>query len=183
MPIFIANNSLTIHTDYYGGGGISSGVGVSASRGKAHSVFGTALTRLTIVLSIATICFVIRISMLILKMAAFHSNTTISTPSAPLFGFVWFCASDFIPRCLPSFAFVYLMRGRRRSGGGRRGEYTSTNRMGGFAARRAAGGLDPYSGGGRIMGDGDNSVDVSVCACNVYCNRHIYMGIHVMQSY
>jgi hypothetical protein len=108
------------------------------------SVFSTALYRLTVVLAIATVSFFIRVFMLVLKTAALHTDTTVSSPTAPLFGFLWFTFSDFIPRCLPSFALVYLMKAKKRSV---RRDYTSSNRTGGFASRRSlATSLDPYSG-------------------------------------
>ena len=81
---------------------------------RQHSVFSTALSRLTITLIIASVCFVTRLIMLILKSIALNSNDTITTSAFPLFGFYWFCFSDFIPRMLPSITFVLLMRSKRR---------------------------------------------------------------------
>jgi hypothetical protein len=58
--------------------------------------------------------------MLIVKVIALQGDRLVSSPTVPLFGFIWFMLSDWIPRCIPSFAFVYLMnikRGKRDRGG------------------------------------------------------------------
>lgn len=81
---------------------------------RQHSVFSTALSRLTITLIVASFCFVTRLIMLILKSIALNSEDTVTSSTFPLFGFYWFCFSDFIPRVLPSLTFVLLMRSKRR---------------------------------------------------------------------
>lgn len=85
------------------------------SNGYRKTAFGIALKKLTIVLFIITICFLIRVMMLIFKLIALQGDTVMSSPSIPLFGFVWFLFSDWIPRCIPSFAFVYLMNIKRHN--------------------------------------------------------------------
>ena len=84
--------------------------GADASRGDRNiSFFRKALIRVTTVLVIATICFTIRIIMLIVKMVAFHDSVVVSSPGFPLFGFGWFVFSDFIPRVVPTVAFIAAM--------------------------------------------------------------------------
>ena len=82
---------------------------------KQHSVFSTALYRLTFSLSVATACFFSRLVMLIIKSIALNSDDTVTSDRFPLFGFYWFCLSDFIPRILPSLSFILLMKSKRRS--------------------------------------------------------------------
>mmetsp|Transcript_20843 Transcript_20843/g.29977 ORF Transcript_20843/g.29977 Transcript_20843/m.29977 type:complete len:415 (-) Transcript_20843:76-1320(-) len=127
-----------------------------ASDGNQSSVFSTALSRLTGVLVTVTICFMVRVCMLILKTVALHSERTVSSPTAPLFGFLWFCASDFVPRCVPSFAFVYLMQSKRRSR--REGSNTQGSDLhkGLYSTRRSLQtSIDPYSGKFTYVGDED----------------------------
>jgi hypothetical protein len=76
-------------------------------------VFTKVVLRLTFVLTLTTICFLFRLSMLTLKMVALHSPETYTTPDFSLFGLLWFTCSDFIPRVLPSFAFIFLMRTKK----------------------------------------------------------------------
>lgn len=78
-----------------------------------NSVFMQAVVRLTILLSISTFCFFLRVIMLAAKMAAFHTSHKITSKSFPLFGFWWFTFSDFIPRAIPSLAFIVIMQTRR----------------------------------------------------------------------
>lgn len=99
------------------------GRSVSASRAGMpqlpvyDQVFTTVVTRLTLVLSITTICFVFRLTMLVLKMVALHTDDTYTTPAFTLFGVLWFICSDFIPRAVPSFAFIFLMRTKKPATG------------------------------------------------------------------
>lgn len=81
--------------------------------GQRKTAFGIALKKLTIVLFLTTLCFFIRVMMLIFKIIALRGNMMMSSPTVPLFGFIWFTLSDWIPRCIPSFAFVYLMNMKR----------------------------------------------------------------------
>jgi hypothetical protein len=81
--------------------------------GQRKTAFGIALKKLTIVLFVTTICFFVRVMMLIVKLIALRGDLLMSSPTIPLFGFVWFLLSDWIPRCIPSFAFVYLMNMKR----------------------------------------------------------------------
>lgn len=84
-----------------------------ASTGDQDAVFTKVVIRLTSVLVLSSICFIMRVCMLITKMAAVHSSDPITTPTFTLFGFLWFCCADFIPRTLPTLAFIFLMRTRR----------------------------------------------------------------------
>ena len=76
-----------------------------------HSIdfFTKALNRITIVLTVSTLCFTLRVIMLMCKIAALHQSTTVSSPTFALFGFGWFLFADFIPRAVPAFAFITAM--------------------------------------------------------------------------
>lgn len=76
-------------------------------------VFTRVVLRLTGVLFLTTMCFVFRMTMLVAKMAELHSPQELTSTSFTLFGFWWFAFSDFIPRALPSLAFIFLMRTKR----------------------------------------------------------------------
>jgi hypothetical protein len=76
-------------------------------------VFTRVVVRLTWVLSITTICFVFRLAMLCMKLIVLNSSRTFTTPDFSLFGLLWFTCSDFIPRVLPSFAYIFLMRTKK----------------------------------------------------------------------
>ena len=76
-------------------------------------VFTKVVLRMTSVLILSSACFICRVGMLIAKMAAVHSSDQITTPTFTLFGFLWFCFSDFIPRALPTIAFIFLMRTKK----------------------------------------------------------------------
>ena len=84
-----------------------------ASSTGGHQLFRQAVCRLTSVLILTSICFVLRMCMLCAKMAALYSDHLVTTQSFPLFGFGWFVFSDFIPRILPCIAFMALMRTRK----------------------------------------------------------------------
>jgi hypothetical protein len=81
--------------------------------GDQEAVFTKVVLRMTIVLVLTSVCYVLRVSMLIAKMAAVHSADKITTPTFTLFGFLWFCCSDFLPRALPTLAFIFLMRAKK----------------------------------------------------------------------
>lgn len=80
-------------------------------------VFTKVVVRLTSVLVLATLCFIVRVAMLIAKMAIIHDEGGQATSSVhsslQLFGFWWFVCSDFIPRALPALAFIFLMGTKR----------------------------------------------------------------------
>lgn len=76
-------------------------------------VFTRVVLRLTSVLVLTTLCFLCRMTMLVAKMAELHSPKELTTPAFTLFGFWWFVFSDFLPRALPSLAFIFLMRTKR----------------------------------------------------------------------
>jgi hypothetical protein len=77
------------------------------------TVFTRVVYRLTFVLSLTTLCFLFRLAMLIMKMIALHANSTYTNEQFSLFGLAWFTCSDFIPRGLPSIAFIFLMRTKK----------------------------------------------------------------------
>lgn len=82
-------------------------------------VFTKVVLRLTSVLLLSTFCFAVRVLMLIAKMALIHDNShNLGSASFKLFGFGWFLFSDFIPRALPSLAFIFLMRTKKPRGEG-----------------------------------------------------------------
>lgn len=85
-----------------------------------NSIFMEAVIRLTVVLIVSTICFLLRVCMLGTKIIALESSRPITTPTFTLFGVAWFFCSDFIPRSVPSFAFITLMQTRRISKDSRR---------------------------------------------------------------
>lgn len=85
----------------------------TTSVGTENAVFTNVVLRMTSVLILSSVCFIMRVCMLIAKMAAVHSSDPITTPSFALFGFLWFCCADFIPRSLPALAFIFLMRTKR----------------------------------------------------------------------
>jgi hypothetical protein len=83
-------------------------------RSEASSVFTTAVVRLTVVLCIATFCFLLRVVMLILKLVAYHDDSfSVTSTFFPLFGLLWFTLCDFIPRALPTISFMILMQSNK----------------------------------------------------------------------
>lgn len=81
-----------------------------------EALFLNVVLRLTMVLVLSTVCFLLRVAMLIVKIVAIHTDRAVTTSSFPLFGVLWSLLSDFIPRVLPSLAFMYLMRTKRPRG-------------------------------------------------------------------
>jgi hypothetical protein len=125
--------------------------------GQRKTAFGIALKKLIIVLFLVTLCFLVRVMMLIVKVIALQGDRLVSSPTVPLFGFIWFTLSDWIPRCLPSFAFVYLMnikRGTVRRGGGGAGGTTEGLLKGDFLRQSSGDG-----GFGRSGDDYDDDED------------------------
>jgi hypothetical protein len=82
---------------------------------KSPNIFSKALKRLTIVLTITTACFLLRVIMLIIKMIALHTTSTITGENFTLFGIGWFILSDFIPRALPSSLFMFLFLSKKKN--------------------------------------------------------------------
>jgi hypothetical protein len=76
-------------------------------------VFTKVVFRLTTVLLLTTMCFIFRLTMLSVKMAELHTEEVFTSPIFPIFGLLWFTFSDFIPRALPSLAFIFLMRTKK----------------------------------------------------------------------
>jgi hypothetical protein len=69
--------------------------------------------RMTTVLVLSSACFLCRVCMLIAKMVEIHEDKSVTSAAFPLFGFLWFALSDFLPRVLPTMAFIFLMRTKR----------------------------------------------------------------------
>lgn len=86
----------------------------STDNGTREAVFTKVLLRLTTVLILSTVCFMVRVCMLLAKMVALHSDSYLTSPSFTLFGILWFIVSDFIPRVLPCLAFILLMKTKRQ---------------------------------------------------------------------
>lgn len=80
-----------------------------------ENVFTIVVMRLTAVLTAAAFCFLLRICMLLAKIIVLHSSAQITNRSFSLFGVTWFVFADFIPRVVPTLAFIYLMRLTRPS--------------------------------------------------------------------
>jgi hypothetical protein len=72
-----------------------------ASGEAPGAFFGSALIRLSIVLGVLTACFIIRVCMLGLKIAAIKNHQPYTNSTFGLYGFLWFLFTDFIPRALP----------------------------------------------------------------------------------
>mmetsp|Transcript_28956 Transcript_28956/g.62380 ORF Transcript_28956/g.62380 Transcript_28956/m.62380 type:complete len:170 (-) Transcript_28956:1059-1568(-) len=88
----------------------------SAAPSEAHTpeaVFLLVVIRLTFVLTVSTLCFALRVIFLILKIAELHTRDNLTTPEFAMYGVVWFTLADFLPRVVPSLAFMYLMRTKR----------------------------------------------------------------------
>ncbi len=77
------------------------------------NVFTKVVLRLTSVLLLSTVCFASRLCMLMAKMIALHTSSQLTSPDSALFGLVWFIFADFVPRALPTLAFIFLMRTKR----------------------------------------------------------------------
>ena len=98
----------------------------SALEEPTSLAFRKAAVRLSAVLVVATICYLMRAIMLIVKVAIIQNEKQggaeggstffeYSSPSFPLFGFLWFVCTDFLPRGVPSIVFMALMaKGRNK---------------------------------------------------------------------
>ncbi len=100
--------------------------GQTPAQGPQQQVFTKVVNRLTLVLSLVTICFLFRLIMLLTKLIIIVSDSSnsnnddnqthrggsdeLSSRTFTIFGLLWFLCSDFIPRALPCFALVLLMR-------------------------------------------------------------------------
>ena len=110
-----------------GSGSASTSSSSSSSSSNSDGVFGRAVLRLTVVLVLVLLCFTLRAAMLIAKLALLQrekgeaglsASLPTTSPQFPLFGFFFFTLTDFIPRCVPASAFIYLMgRGVKRGTG------------------------------------------------------------------
>jgi hypothetical protein len=77
-------------------------------------VFTRVVLRFTAALAMVSLCFLLRLAMLLAKMFELHSpQSSVTSRAFPLFGFWWFVLSDFVPRMVPSLALVFLMRSRK----------------------------------------------------------------------
>jgi hypothetical protein len=87
---------------------IPANIQMSGGAGE-NQMFKQAVCRLTTVLTVTSICFLLRMCMLAAKMAALYSSRVITTETFTLFGFWWFVFADFLPRVVPTVAFMQLM--------------------------------------------------------------------------
>ena len=110
-----------------GSGSTSTSSSSSSSSSNSDGVFGRAVLRLTVVLVLVLLCFTLRAAMLIAKLALLQkekgetglsASLPTTSPQFPLFGFFFFTLTDFIPRCVPASAFIYLMGRGVKSGPG-----------------------------------------------------------------
>mmetsp|Transcript_28039 Transcript_28039/g.39924 ORF Transcript_28039/g.39924 Transcript_28039/m.39924 type:complete len:411 (-) Transcript_28039:112-1344(-) len=70
-----------------------------------ENVFALKVFRVTAVLTLCSVCFIIRVSMLVVKLVTLDYNTV---PTFSLFGILWFTLADFIPRVIPSIALMKI---------------------------------------------------------------------------
>jgi hypothetical protein len=73
----------------------------------------SAVVRITWVLALTSVCFALRISMMVVKIVALYTDAPVTTRSFTLFGFAWMLLADFIPRVVPSLFLILLMRNKR----------------------------------------------------------------------
>lgn len=89
----------------------------SLSRRSSHTneptVFLAVVLRFTNVLITSLLCFFLRVIMIIVKIVSLSIHRKITNPNFARFGVGWFFCTDFIPRVIPSLAFMYLMRTKR----------------------------------------------------------------------
>ena len=78
------------------------------------AVFLPVVVRLTIALFLCFLCFSLRVAMEIVKIVYSTYPGGITTESFTHNGVAWFFCSDFIPRVIPSLAFMYLMRKKKQ---------------------------------------------------------------------
>jgi len=82
----------------------------SPSSSLAPTALLWAILRLTLLLTVISLCFLVRIAMLCIKLACLHDVIAdVTTPGFSLFGLMWFTLADFIPRTVPVFCFLLLM--------------------------------------------------------------------------
>lgn len=134
-------------------------------------VFTKVVLRLSSVLVLTTFCFIFRVLMLILKMAMIHHGDNIYYhTNFKLFGFGWFLCSDFIPRALPTLAFIFLMRTKKTKGDElAEGSMSSRPGMGSFqfVPVAASDDLQPYEERD-IKGFGANNTSEVLLKGNAY---------------
>ena len=95
---------------------------------RVQHVFLGVVIRVTYVLVLTSVCFALRICMIILKILAMHTSAQITAPNFSLFGFAWTVLGDFIPRVVPALAFMQLMHSQRAGSARRRTLSTETHR-------------------------------------------------------
>ncbi len=81
---------------------------------KDPAVFLPVVVRLTVALVLCFLCFSLRVAMEIVKIVYSRHPEGITTESFTHNGVAWFFCSDFIPRVIPSLAFMYLMRKKKQ---------------------------------------------------------------------
>jgi hypothetical protein len=113
-----------------------------------NRVFAKAVKRITMILTLCCVCFILRVCMLCVKMAALFSNSTVTSTHFRLFGVGWFICADFIPRVLPTMAFILLMKTKPL---GRKSIYGGTQ---GSMDGRGSGGVNVMMKGGPRKGGG-----------------------------
>mmetsp|Transcript_11281 Transcript_11281/g.18469 ORF Transcript_11281/g.18469 Transcript_11281/m.18469 type:complete len:350 (-) Transcript_11281:139-1188(-) len=93
-----------------------------------ETVFLVVVIRLTYVLTVSTICFSLRVIFLVIKLSELQTKKNLTGENFAMYGVLWFCLSDFIPRVIPSLSFMYLMRTKRPNAPGRRTRSSSSRR-------------------------------------------------------
>ena len=78
------------------------------------AVFLPVVVRLTIALFLCFLCFTLRVAMMIVKIMFYRNPGGITTKSFTHNGVAWYFCSEFIPRVIPSLAFMYLMRKKKQ---------------------------------------------------------------------
>jgi len=86
----------------------------TAPNDEDPAVFLPVVVRLTIALFLCFLCFSLRVAMMIVKIVYYRNPRGISTKSFTHNGVAWYFGSEFIPRVIPSLAFMYLMRKKKK---------------------------------------------------------------------
>jgi hypothetical protein len=79
---------------------------------NSDNIFALKVIRVTAVLLLCCMCFVVRLAMLVVKLATLDYN---SAPTFSLFGLLWFTLADFIPRVVPCLALMGMVRSGRNA--------------------------------------------------------------------
>jgi hypothetical protein len=87
---------------------------VEGTSARSTASLRVAIARLIVSMVICCACFAVRFVMLVLKYIQLSGPD--SEEASFLFGFWWWCFSDFVPRSLPMITFLVLMRQREHTG-------------------------------------------------------------------